>query len=195
MIPEVLSRTRSLGPQHSQQVQILSSMPIPWNISLAFQHCRWLGLTAIFQKASECQPACIIIDGADHLFARRSANQSEEAKSIGCCLREAMSRVTEDDDKRVMLIATTTAPEDFDYAFIRRFPCCIYVKLPDRGAIMAMFEQHLAGAAPHFASGSHFHSCNGLNAAIATATATATSTWCHLVMLFDAFKGYQSRNT
>ena len=46
--------------------------------------------------------------------------------------------------------------------------------------------------APHFASGSHSHSCNGLNIAKATAAAAAPSTWCHLVMLFDAFKGYRS---
>ena len=49
-------------------------------------------------------------------------------------------------------------------------------------------QQHLAGAPPHFASGLHSHSCIGLNGAIATATAAAPSTWCHLVMLFNAFK-------
>ena len=100
-------------------------------------------IAAIFQKASQCQPACIVIDEADCLFARRSAQQTEGARSIRCCLLEAMSRVMEDDDKRIMFIATTISPEDFDDAFIRSFPCCVYVKLPDRGAIMAMFKQHL----------------------------------------------------
>ena len=55
-----------------------------------------------------------------------------------------MSRLIEDVNTRVMLNATTNSPEDFDDAFIRRFLYCVYVELPDRGAILAMFRQHLS---------------------------------------------------
>ena len=100
-------------------------------------------IATMFRRASECQPACIVIDEADHLFARRSKDQSEWGASIRCCLRAAMSRAMEDKDLRLMFIATTTAPEDFDDGFIRRFPCCVYVRLPDRGTIMAIIKQQL----------------------------------------------------
>ena len=100
-------------------------------------------IAAIFRKAIECQPACIVMDEADPLFARRSPDQSEGAKSIRRCLLEAMSRVMEDSNMRVMLITTTRAPEEFDDAFLCRFPFRVYVKLPDQGAIMAMCQDHL----------------------------------------------------
>ena len=50
----------------------------------------------------------------------------------------------EDEDMQVMIIATTSLPENFDEAFLRRFPCCIYVGLPNRGAILAILKQKLA---------------------------------------------------
>ena len=95
-------------------------------------------IAAIFRKATKCQPTCIIIDEADYLFARRSPNQSERAKSIRYYLLEAMSGAMEDEDLQIMFIATTNSPEDFDDAFMRRFIYCLYVKLPDRYGLLAI---------------------------------------------------------
>ena len=100
-------------------------------------------IKTLFKRAAECQPACIIVDEADHLFARRSANQSESGSSIRACLLAAMSRVMEDKEMRVVFIATTNVPEAFDEEFLRRFPSCIYVKLPDRGTICAILQRQL----------------------------------------------------
>ena len=101
-------------------------------------------IATLFKRAKECQPSCIIIDDAEHLFARRSDNQSGRESSIRCCLSAAMSRVMEDETIRIMLIATTNLPASFDEAFLRRFPCCVYVRLPDRGTILAIMQQNLA---------------------------------------------------
>ena len=101
-------------------------------------------IAAIFKRAGECQPACIIIDEADYLFARRSDNHSEGGTSIGCLLLAAMSRVIEEEDMHVMIIATTMLPESFDEGLLRRFFCCVYVGLPDQGAILAILKQKLA---------------------------------------------------
>ena len=100
-------------------------------------------IAAIIGKASECQPACIVIDGADHLFARRSSSQSEGVKSIGCCLRATMSRVMRDKDMKVIFIVAATAPQDFDEAFLRMFVFRVYVRLPDRGAILSLLKEYL----------------------------------------------------
>ena len=54
-----------------------------------------------------------------------------------------MSRVMEDKQMRVMIIATTIVPEVFDEGSLRRFPSCLYVKLPDRGTICAILQQEL----------------------------------------------------
>lgn len=101
-------------------------------------------IAAVFKKAAQCQPSCIVIDEADYLFARRSQNQSERAMSIRCCLLKAMSDVMDDKSMRVMFIATTNAPENFDDSFMRRFPYRLYVKLPDQGALLAIMQQQLA---------------------------------------------------
>ena len=88
-------------------------------------------IAAIFRKAIESQPAYIVIDEADHLFARRSASQRKGVRSIRYHLLVAMSRVIKDVNKRVMFITTTYSPEYFDDAFIRRFSYYVYVELPD----------------------------------------------------------------
>ena len=45
---------------------------------------------------------------------------------------------------RVIFIATTHMPENFDNIFLRRFPSCVYVGLPDRGTSLAILKQQLA---------------------------------------------------
>ena len=49
----------------------------------------------------------------------------------------------EDEKMRVMFIATARIPENFDNTFLRRFPSCLYVKLPDRGTMLAILKQQL----------------------------------------------------
>ena len=83
------------------------------------------------------------MDEVDHLFSDRSSSQSEGMKSIRCCLRASMSRLMAEKDLKVIFIATTNSIQVFDDAFLRRFPFRAYVRLPDRGALLALLKQHL----------------------------------------------------
>lgn len=78
------------------------------------------------------------------MFACRSNSQSDSGTAMKCCLLESMSRVTENEDMRVVLIATTNSPDYFDPGFLRRFYKCVYVRLPDRATILAIMRFELA---------------------------------------------------
>ena len=45
---------------------------------------------------------------------------------------------------KIMFIATTNRPADFDEGFMRRFHKFIYVGLPDRGTILKILKAQLA---------------------------------------------------
>lgn len=47
----------------------------------------------------------------------------------------------EDKDMRVMFIASTNLPENFDHGFLRRFRSCVQMRLSDRDTKLAMIRQ------------------------------------------------------
>lgn len=83
-------------------------------------------LHALFKYANICGPSLILIDEADQLFGKRTEDSPEHVKSLVCTLLQLMSEC-----KKVLFVATTNRPEDFDTPFRRRFQAMIYVGLPN----------------------------------------------------------------
>ena len=98
-------------------------------------------IATLCKKAAEYQPACIIIDEAEYLMARDSGNHGEGLAIIRACLMTAMSKVMKAAERQVIFLAVTDAPDHLDDGFIKKFPLCVYVRLPDRGACMTIMKE------------------------------------------------------
>ena len=94
-------------------------------------------IAALFKRARERQPACIVIDDADYLLRRRTT-------AIRCKLLAEMSNVMHDQNLRIVVIAITDRPADIDEGFLRCFRSLIYVRLPDQGTILKILREQLS---------------------------------------------------
>ena len=93
-------------------------------------------IMALFKRARERQPACIVLDNADHLLNRRKT-------VVGCKFFAELSNMMHNKNLRIMLIAVTNRPADIDDFFLRWFESFIYVRLPDRGTILEILQKQL----------------------------------------------------
>ena len=93
-------------------------------------------IMALFKRARQCQPACIVLDNADRLLNRRTT-------AAGCKFFAEMSNVMHEQNLRIMVIAITDRPADVDEFFLRRFGLFIYVRLPDGGTILEILQKQL----------------------------------------------------
>ena len=100
-------------------------------------------IKTLFESARQCQPACIVIDESDWLLSQRMSYQSEGAQAIRCAFLKGMSDVKHEHLK-IMFIATTIRPADFDEGFLRHFHDFLYISLPERGAISKILQAQLA---------------------------------------------------
>ena len=100
-------------------------------------------IKALFERARQCQPACIVTDEADWLLSQRTSHQTEGAQTIRCAFLKHMSDAMHQ-CREIMFIATTKRPADFDEGFMRRFHKFLYIGLPDRGTISKILQAQLA---------------------------------------------------
>ena len=87
-------------------------------------------------------PSIVFFDEADALMVPRTDGQSEGARDITSLLMTILSEMTVT-GQEVVTIATTARPHAIDSAFLRHFPECIYVPLPDVAAIFNIIQTQL----------------------------------------------------
>ena len=83
-----------------------------------------------------------MIDESDWILSHRTSHQSEGAQTIRCAFLKKMSDAMHERLK-IMYIATTNSPADFDEGFMRRFHKLIYVGLPNHGTISKILQARL----------------------------------------------------
>ena len=104
---------------------------------------------SLFEMARKNQPSVIFIDDIDGLCSARMDNESESARRIKTQFLTQMDGVgTNDDDDKVLVLATTSRPWVLDPAIRRRFEKRIYTPLPNNAARIEMFKLHI-GSAPN----------------------------------------------
>lgn len=99
-------------------------------------------LKRIYDRAKESSPSIIFFDDVDALMASRTDAQSEGLRAIQNHLLTILSEVTST-RAEVITVATTSRPHAIDSAFLRHFPECIYVPLPDVAAIFNIIQTQL----------------------------------------------------
>lgn len=100
-------------------------------------------IKALFQVARNAAPSIVFIDEADAIFRKRSDNEDAASRNVlNCFLSEIDGFETAQKD-RVLVIAATNRPFEFDAAALRRFPRRLYIGLPTMLDRVSMLQQSL----------------------------------------------------
>lgn len=96
-----------------------------------------------FDIARARQPSIIFMDEVEWLCSARS----EEGGGSGVGPRmksELLTQMTAPENKGILVLAATNVPQSLDPAFLRRFSCRVYVKLPDEEARFELLKKYLS---------------------------------------------------
>jgi len=110
---------------------------------------KWVGeseklVRALFESASQRQPAIVFIDEVDALCSSRSDSESDASRRLKNEMLVRMSAAAEG----VLVLGATNIPWGLDPAVRRRFERRIYIPLPDEPARLALLRIAL-GSTPH----------------------------------------------
>jgi len=110
---------------------------------------KWFGestqkVSALFRVARKLSPAVIFLDEIEALAISRNENSNPaNLQVVGTMLAELDGIDFKDRDQFVLSIGATNVPWILDRAILRRFPKRIYIPLPDRESMQAIFDIHL----------------------------------------------------
>jgi vacuolar protein-sorting-associated protein 4 len=101
-----------------------------------------------FAEVRKHAPAIVFIDEADAFFSKRSDNEHDSTRRVKNEILQEMSAcdAPADPTKRVLIVAATNRPQDFDIAFARRVPIKIYIPLPSPEDRVLFFRRLLRRA-------------------------------------------------
>jgi len=92
-------------------------------------------ITSLYSYAREHSPAIIFIDEFDALTMSRDADSSEASRKVlSTLLAELDGFQDKKSDRLVLTLAATNVPWDLDEAILSRFPCRVFIPLPDATA-------------------------------------------------------------
>ena len=105
---------------------------------------KWLGegeklVKSLFQMARQNAPSIIFIDEIDSMMSSRNEKASETSNRMLNTFLIEMDGITEEEDKRVLVLGATNIPWTLDAAVMRRFQKRIYIDLPDINARQRIF--------------------------------------------------------
>eukprot|EP01063_Lacrimia_lanifica_P033065 TRINITY_DN5799_c0_g6_i1.p1 TRINITY_DN5799_c0_g6~~TRINITY_DN5799_c0_g6_i1.p1 ORF type:complete len:710 (+),score=225.53 TRINITY_DN5799_c0_g6_i1:88-2130(+) len=102
-------------------------------------------IKTLFHSAREHAPSTIFFDEIDALMMKRGDSHEHEAsRRLKSELLSEMSGInTNNQEKRVMILATSNKPWDLDEAFRRRLEKRIYIPLPEAEARVELFSINL----------------------------------------------------
>ncbi|MEW5311945.1 MAG: hypothetical protein WDW38_003618 [Sanguina aurantia] len=117
-----------------------------FNISASSLTSKWVGdgeklVRALFQVASEHQPAIIFIDEIDSILSARSSNENDAMRRLKTEFLVQFDGVA-GGSARVIVVGATNRPADIDDAVRRRLVKRVYIPLPEDQGRAAVI-QHL----------------------------------------------------
>ncbi|CAF0779614.1 unnamed protein product [Rotaria sp. Silwood1] len=110
---------------------------------------------ALFAAARELQPSIIFIDEVDSLLSERKESEHDAMRRLKTEFLVQFDGVQTNSDDRILVLSATNRPFELDDAALRRFPCRIYIHLPDSRTRRHLL-QHLLSKQEHSLTASDF---------------------------------------
>ncbi|CAF3435124.1 unnamed protein product [Rotaria sp. Silwood1] len=131
-----------------------------FNISASSLTSKYLGegeklVRALFAAARELQPSIIFIDEVDSLLSERKESEHDAMRRLKTEFLVQFDGVQTNSDDRILVLSATNRPFELDDAALRRFPCRIYIHLPDSRTRRHLL-QHLLSKQEHSLTASDF---------------------------------------
>ncbi|KEG15535.1 katanin [Trypanosoma grayi] len=120
-----------------------------FNMSASSLISRYFGesekmVRTLFQLARHYAPSTVFFDEVDALMSTRGGNEHEASRRVKSEMLQQIDGLCTDNDKRVMVLATTNRPWDLDDAMRRRLEKRIYIPLPDRDGRLELLKKQTA---------------------------------------------------
>lgn len=97
----------------------------------------------LFDAACTRKPSIIFMDEVEWLCSTRSREGS--VSEVGSRMKsELLVQMSKPENRGILVLAATNQPESLDPAFLRRFSCRVYVKLPDSKAREELIQKYLS---------------------------------------------------
>eukprot|EP00934_Nitzschia_sp_Nitz4_P009342 Nitzschia sp. Nitz4//scaffold199_size41809//8189//9772//NITZ4_007445-RA/size41809-processed-gene-0.56-mRNA-1//-1//CDS//3329540546//9332//frame0 len=110
-------------------------------------------LRELFRVARAATPSIIFVDEMDALLSNRSEGEHEASRRFKTEFMTQVDGVVHRSDTtkkgHLLLIACTNCPWDVDPAVLRRFPCRIYIPLPDSKTRKILLKGLLGASGKH----------------------------------------------
>ncbi|CBH15036.1 katanin, putative [Trypanosoma equiperdum] len=120
-----------------------------FNISASSLISKYFGesekiVRSLFHLARHYAPSTIFFDEVDALMSARGGNEHEASRRIKSEMLQQFDGLCTENDKRVLVLATTNRPWDLDEAMRRRLEKRIYIPLPDKAGRLSLLKKQTA---------------------------------------------------
>ncbi|KAG8342805.1 putative ATPase family protein [Trypanosoma vivax] len=117
-----------------------------FNISASSLISRYFGesekmVRTLFILARHLAPSTIFFDEIDALMSVRGGNEHEASRRVKSEMLQQLDGLCNENDKHVLVLATTNRPWDLDEAMRRRLEKRIYIPLPDKEGRFSLLKK------------------------------------------------------